>query len=123
MSFNVANSSFIFERRRRSIRLWAVLRAIFRPATLVELGCFRFELEFEGEVAGSAFGVGLFVGGVFGWSFVDLGFMWIILRGRAGGGGSVKSSLGFLLLPEEVRFRRGLVFRALCVGDVGVAGL
>ncbi len=123
MSFNVANSSFIFERRRRSIRLCAVLRAIFRPATLVELGCLRFELEVEGDVAEAAFGARLFAGGVLGWSLEDLGFMWIIFRGRAGGGGSAKSSLGFLLLPEEVRFRRGLVFRALYVGDVGVAGL
>jgi hypothetical protein len=50
--------------------------------------------------------------------------MWIIFRGRVGGGGRLISSFAaFLLLPEEVRFRRGPVLSALCVGDVGVAGL
>lgn len=58
MSFKVPNSSFIFERRRRSIKLWAVLRAILRPATLVELGVLRFVLELEGGVAGAAFDAG-----------------------------------------------------------------
>lgn len=37
-----ANSSFILDRRRRSMRLCAVFRAIFRPAALVADGCFFF---------------------------------------------------------------------------------
>jgi hypothetical protein len=38
----------------------------------------------------------------------------MIFRGRVGGGGRVTSSfVGFLLLPDDVRFRRGLVLRAL----------
>lgn len=40
MPFKVANSSFIFDLRLRSITLCAVFLAIFLPATLVELGCF-----------------------------------------------------------------------------------
>lgn len=40
MSFKTANSSFIFDLRLRSMTLWAVFRAIFFPAALVELGCF-----------------------------------------------------------------------------------
>lgn len=44
ISFSVVNSSFILDRRLRSIRLWAVLRAIFRPAALVALGCFFLPL-------------------------------------------------------------------------------
>lgn len=35
----------------------------------------------------------------------------------------ISSLVDFLVLPDDVRFSRGLVFRALCVGDVGVAGL
>lgn len=34
MSFRTPNSSFIFERLRRSIKEWAVLRAIFLPAAV-----------------------------------------------------------------------------------------
>ena len=114
MSFKVPNSSFIFERRRRSIRLCAVLRAILRPATLVELGVLRFAFELEGGVAGVVFDGGTLVLSVFVCSVELFGFMWIIFRGRVGGGGNVMSSLvGFLLLPEDVRFSRGLVLRAL----------
>jgi hypothetical protein len=52
MLLSSANSSFILLRRRRSIRLWAVLRAIFLPAALVALGCF-FLVEEEEEEEGS----------------------------------------------------------------------
>jgi len=47
MFLSTANSSFIFERLRRSMMLWAVLRAILRPAALVDDGCLRFEVELE----------------------------------------------------------------------------
>lgn len=42
MSFKTANSSFILDLRRRSMRLCAVFLAIFRPAALVADGCFFF---------------------------------------------------------------------------------
>lgn len=57
ISLRVPNSSFILDRLRRSIRLWAVLRAIFRPAALVALGCF-----FLDAVDGLGIGSGLSVG-------------------------------------------------------------
>ena len=42
MSLSTPNSSFILERRRRSIKLCAVLRAIFLPAAVVgPVGCLR----------------------------------------------------------------------------------
>src|ERR1700691_4373455 len=43
MSFRTPNSSFILDRRLLSIRLWAVLRAIFRPAVVEPGACFRLE--------------------------------------------------------------------------------
>jgi hypothetical protein len=75
MSFKVPNSSFIFDRRRRSIRLWAVLRAILRPATLFELGVLRFAFEVDGGVVGTAFGAGVPVLGALACSVELLGFM------------------------------------------------
>lgn len=41
MSFNTPNSSFILDRRRRSMMLCAVLRAILRPAAEVADGGLR----------------------------------------------------------------------------------
>jgi hypothetical protein len=84
-----ANSSFIFDLRRRSIRLCAVFLAIFLPAALVVDGCFLLvpaavvvepppalllepDLEFEAGVS------------VLGSS---RGFIWMIFRERVGGGG------------------------------------
>lgn len=49
------NSSFIFDRRLRSMTLWAVFLAIFFPALLVELGGFLLPL----FVFGAAFFVEL----------------------------------------------------------------
>jgi hypothetical protein len=40
MLLRTANSSFIFDLLRRSIKLWAVFLAIFLPAALVAEGCF-----------------------------------------------------------------------------------
>lgn len=79
MSFNVPNSSFIFDRRRRSIRLCAVLRAILRPAALVALGCFflvaeeAFALD-SGDGWADAFPFSLGLAGVFDVAG-DLGFI------------------------------------------------
>lgn len=102
MSLRVANSSFIFDLRRRSIKLCAVLRAIFRPAALVALGCFF--LEFEGAallaeaLLALSFVEALLLGGAagLGWFWV-LGFIWMILRVRVGGGGRLNSSRGRLI--------------------------
>ena len=84
------NSSFILLRRRRSIRLWAVLRAILRPAVVpffvlrgaVVGAVLEREAVVVAVVAASAFladEVGI----------LDRGFIWMILRERVGGGGSV----------------------------------
>lgn len=102
MSFKVANSSFILDLRRRSIRLCAVFRAIFRPAALVALGCFFLEAAGDALLAEfllvesldddlAAVEAGL------GEDWV-LGFIWMILRVRVGGGGRSKSSSGLLTL-------------------------
>ena len=42
MSLRTPNSSFIFDRRRRSMIEWAVFLAIFLPAAEVAEGCFLF---------------------------------------------------------------------------------
>ena len=41
MSLRIPNSSFILLLRRRSIKLWAVLRATFRLAAVLPLLAFR----------------------------------------------------------------------------------
>ena len=100
-----ANSSFILDLRRRSIRLWAVFLAIFLPAALVADGCFLFEpaagvvefvpallldavLEFEAGVSGLG---------------SSRGFIWMILRERVGGGGRANWSLGGLAAEDRLR--------------------
>ena len=97
MSFKTANSSFIFDLRLRSMTLWAVFRAIFFPAALVELGCFLPDVPFVTGAATAPFlllvRLGTFDCGATacGCSFCcDAGSIWIILRERVGGGGSSK---------------------------------
>lgn len=110
---STANSSFILDRRRRSIRLCAVFRAIFRPAALVADGCFflppplllvaflfgpftllpllLFFVPVGGANAadgGDDDGAG--ASAVF--SSCTRGFIWMILRDRVGGGGKAKAS-------------------------------
>lgn len=87
MSLSTPNSSFIFERRRRSIRLCAVLRAILRPA-VVPLPFVLRAPAVAGfaaavDVEGSAASVFLEDGA--------RGFIWMILRERVGGGGRAES--------------------------------
>lgn len=100
MSFNVPNSSFILDRRRRSIRLCAVLRAILRPAALVALGCFLLEFDVGGIASSElceplTFSLVLVFEG-------DFGFIWMILRVLVGGGGKSKSSSGRLIdVPDR----------------------
>lgn len=55
MSFKTANSSFILDLRRRSMRLCAVFLAIFRPAALEADGCFFFAGPASLVVATAAF--------------------------------------------------------------------
>lgn len=121
MSFSTPNSSFIFDLRRRSMRLWAVLRAIFFPATLVELGCFlgvvladpppRLPVGPAGDVP-----EGVLVGP---------GFIWMILRDLVGGGGREKSTLlvgvaSCFCVLDVLRCFGPVV---LATGDVGETGL
>ena len=86
ISFRTPNSSFIFDLRRRSIRLCAVFLAILRPAALVLLVCFLLVpvgvLVAAVVLAFCACGCELDV------SWLSLGFIWMILRDRVGGGGS-----------------------------------
>lgn len=139
MSFSVVNSSFILDRRLRSIRLWAVLRAIFRPAALVVLGCFFLPLAAGADDplpddSFAAFPVeppplppppppaDLPVG-----LCCVLGFIWMILRVRVGGGGrSLKSSNGRLVPDKDCReppaWPRPLP-TAMKLGDTGEAGI
>ena len=89
MSFRTPNSSFIFDLRRLSMRLWAVLRAIFFPATLVRLGCFLGVVFAEDPPRLPVGPVGESPKAV----FVGPGFIWMILRDRVGGGGREKFAL------------------------------
>jgi hypothetical protein len=83
MSLRTPNSSFILERRRRSIRLCAVLRAILRPAAVVFPACLRLA---PPAVPAAAFALASGCG--LGGSWASFGFIWMILRERVGGGGS-----------------------------------
>lgn len=115
--FNTANSSFILDLRRRSIRLCAVFLAIFRPAALVADGCFFLDggpASFAADAAAAAvlfpapfpLAVVAAVGAGAAWasgalsSCSDRGFIWMILRDLVGGGGRTKALL--LLLPPSL---------------------
>lgn len=110
ISFSTPNSSFILDRRRRSIILCAVLRAILRPAAEVADGGLRC----RGLGVAVVMVVVLLVGANAetegaGGASVDCGFICIIFRARLGGGGS---SSGFFVVPDNVRF--------LCrLGEIG----
>lgn len=117
MPFKTANSSFIFDRRRRSIKLCAVFLAIFRPAALVADGCFFLDAEPPSLAAGAVAAVAVAAGavlplaafppvvdagadadadsaaGCFFSSCCNRGFIWMILRDLVGGGGSAKTVL------------------------------
>lgn len=91
MAFKTPNSSFILDLLLRSITLCAVLRAIFLPATLVELGCLLLvAFAFLDEPA-EPFEVGRFSAG--GSFCVDFGFIWMMVLERVGGGGREKLGL------------------------------
>lgn len=123
MPFNTANSSFIFDLRRLSIRLCAVFLAIFLPAALVAEGCFFFPeavpvdacpaalLPPDALAPELAFSAGLSSSS----SSSFLGFIWMIFLDLVGGGGSsnVRASLAF---AAEDR-RRDLTVSLGCTGN------
>jgi hypothetical protein len=110
-----ANSSFILDLRRRSIRLCAVFLAIFLPAALVADGCFLLVpaaavvelapallleavLELDAGISGFA---------------SSRGFIWMILRERVGGGGRANWSFGGFAAEDRLR---DLTVSLACVG-------
>lgn len=94
MPFNTANSSFILDLRRRSIRLCAVFLAIFRPAALVADGCFFFDAAAAVPFDAAALeAVEFLADGESSSGSSCFGFIWMIFRDLVGGGGSVKASL------------------------------
>lgn len=122
ISFNTPNSSFILDLLLLSIKLCAVLRAIFLPATDVLLGCFFFpfsSVPLLAEVVG-----GNSIAGAI--SSVCLGFICIIFLDLVGGGGNANCAvappsfslpaceLACLLLAAGVKLE--------CTGDVGLVG-
>jgi hypothetical protein len=113
-----ANSSFIFDRLRRSIKLCAVFLAIFLPAALVADGCFLLvpatavvevaaaePLEVPFEPAAAAAGVGS-----------SRGFIWMILRERVGGGGRANWSFCGPLAAADERLL-DLTVSLACIGN------
>jgi hypothetical protein len=113
MLFRRANSSFILERRRRSIRLCAVFLAIFLPAALVLDGCFLLFPEGVGGVpsgpAAAAWAAGDFDARALLAALEELmsswgrGFICMILRERVGGGGRANWSLGGCAADDRLR--------------------
>lgn len=138
MSLSTANSSFILDRRRLSIRLCAVFRAIFLPAALVADGCFFFvaasldveaaalapapEAVFvEEEPVPESEGAAAADSVCSSW-FEGRGFIWMIFRERVGGGGSAKGSFEEAFWVEEEARRRDLTASAACIGKPDLAG-
>jgi hypothetical protein len=115
MLFKTPNSSFILDLLRRSIKLCAVLRAIFRPATLVEDGCFLF-VGVDALFPPNVFVLSL--KGSTACSGCPRGFIWIIFRDLVGGGGKAKASFVGACAAEERR-RILTVSLAGTAGDVG----
>lgn len=109
MSLRVENSSFILDLRRRSIKLWAVFRAVLRLGP----GFFLPVLD-EEVIPFFSFSLSLALSLSLGW-----GFIWMILRVRVGGGGSSRSSRHLLVL---VRTGLCLVVGVVVVLVPGEAG-
>lgn len=109
MLFNTLNSSFIFDLRRRSMRLWAVFLAIFLPAALVADGCFFFDppagdcVAAEPPVAAAFALPGPFavLGAVMSFPSWERGFTWMIFRDRVGGGGRENWFFGGAELADD----------------------
>lgn len=120
MLFSTLNSSFIFDLRRRSMRLWAVFLAIFLPAALVADGCFFFDAAADVAApceappeAAADFALpplfALLLPLLPDWPVVlrssscERGFTWMIFRDRVGGGGRENWSLGGGLADDLLR--------------------
>ncbi len=132
MLFRSANSSFILDLRRRSMRLCAVFRAIFLPAALEVDGCF---LLFPAEaLAGvpappatpaTALEAVAFLAALELVSSWGRGFICMILRERVGGGGRANWSLGGCAAEDRLRdftVSLGCVY-AILVGSVSSVGV
>lgn len=118
--FNTPNSSFIFDLRRRSIKLCAVLRAIFRPATLVAEGCFfLFDVPAAPLAAGPLATSPSASGSC---SCCPRGFICIIFRERVGGGGKVKTSFALFCAAEDRRREALCTCVGETAGDLGEVG-
>lgn len=125
MLFRRANSSFIFDRRRLSMRLCAVFLAIFLPAALVLDGrFFLFPAEMLGRPSGPAavlecaFDTGALLAMleelVSSWR---RGFICMILCDRAGGGGRANWSLDCCGADDR------LLDFTVSLGDVDIVAL
>lgn len=122
--FNTANSSFIFDLLRLSIRLCAVFLAILRPAALVADGCFLLDgptspaadaaaaavaaalTAFRPVLFPLAVGVGVGVGSAAAGFLSSCccwvrGFIWMIFLDRVGGGGSANEAFSLLAAADD----------------------
>lgn len=126
--FNTANSSFILDLRRLSIRLCAVFLAIFLPAALDVADCFFFpplpsvdgcpvlppDEALAPDVAFStSFSAPLS-------SSSCRGLIWIIFLDLVGGGGSSKPRASRLFAAEDRR--RDFTVSLGCTGNSGFCG-
>lgn len=113
MSLRTPNSSFIFDRLLRSIKLCAVLRAILRPAAVDAVPtCFFLLVLLVCTLAVAlpmAWGDLLRGNDVASLRSLSFGFICMILRERVGGGGNAKSSV---VITPLVEFEGRLVAKA-----------
>lgn len=122
---STANSSFIFDLRRRSITLCAVFLAIFFPAALVELGCF-LPAAFDDALVcffPYAFGDSEWVADDSEDLCCCAGFICIIFRERVGGGGSEKSGFSVAGRIGCGLDTRPLLFAGAIAGEGNVSGV
>jgi hypothetical protein len=139
MFFSTANSSFIFDLLLLSIKLCAVFLAAFRPAALVDEGCFLFAgvTAVDGCAAGTPAPIdmvlflltklGLLLPAEDDASVPPdpdasscLGFIWIIFLDRVGGGGSANCCCCWWSFAADDRLRDLTV--SLAVSGYGVRG-
>ena len=118
ISLSTPNSSFILDLLLRSIKLCAVFLAIFRPATLVEDGCFFF------GTGAAAFPASSLESFETSGSFSTRGFIWMIFLDLVGGGGSANTSFAGATATEDLRrvFTASLTGMAAAAGDFGEVG-
>ena len=122
MPFKTANSSFILERLRLSIKLCAVFRAIFRPAALVAEGCFLLFVAVVARAGDEAIAAALPLAEPLEpvacsscGSSCARGFICMIFLDLVGGGGRAKDSVLACPWAAEERLR-DLTDSATCRG-------